>query len=103
MDPTPTDLTGKTLKDLRRALGLSMRVFADVIGSSHDTSIARWEAIDGPIKANVSKDRILRVLLALKGTMTPSQFQAFGRELEQAVIVRGPLYALYLVLLRYFR
>ncbi len=98
-----TDLTGKTLKDLRKALGLNMRIFSDLIGSSHETSIARWEAIDGPINANVAKDRILRVLLALKGTMTPSQFQAFGRELEQAVVVKGPLYALYLVLLRYFR
>ncbi len=102
MDPTPTDLTGRTLKDLRNALGLSMRDFAGVVGASAETSIARWEAMDGLINPHVNNDRILRCLLAIKGS-TPTQFQAFGRELEQALVLRGPLYALYLVLLRYFR
>lgn len=103
MDPTPTDLTGSTVKDLRRALGVSMRDFAAIVGSSNETSVARWEATGGQINAHVAVDRYLRCLLALKGTMTPTQFQAFGRELSQALTLRGPLYALYLVLLRYFR
>lgn len=61
---SPTDMDGKTLKALRRRLGLSQSALAREVGV-HPNTVARWEADD--IHMRETTDRLIRRIATEKG------------------------------------
>lgn len=91
-------LTGLDVQRLRQALGLSVPHFAQVLGVAHTTAY-RWE-LAGPAGVRIEPMQ-LGVVLVLQdklGTKARSQTRDVGRDIEKALRVGGPVFALYRLL-----
>ena len=62
----PAELTADSLKQKRKALGLTQKAFAELIGVSKPT-VERWESSDAPVKGPV---------VLLLGLLTPDALEA---------------------------
>jgi transcriptional regulator with XRE-family HTH domain len=92
-------ITGLDVIDLRRALGLSVTTFASVLGVNVST-IYRWET-RGNAGLPIEPLQIA-ILMATRDLVARGDGVAIGKELELALLLRGPLYALYVLLRRIY-
>ncbi len=91
--------TGDGVRALRASLGLTTGELAALVGVAPST-VGRWERY-GATRAKIdpTAERLVEALAAAAATCAPAEL---GLEVRGALLCRGGLFALYLVLRRVF-